>query len=37
MDSMKADMNAIVFTKEEFSSPIPYSMIYMPWEANQVS
>ena len=33
---MKADMSDIVFAGENFSSPLPYSFWYVPWEAQQV-
>ena len=34
---MKADMSEIAFAGENFSSPLPYSFWYVPWEAQQVS
>ena len=34
--TMKADMKDIVFAGENFSSPLPYSFWYVPWEAQQV-
>ena len=37
MATMKADMRDIAFAGEDFSSPLPYSFWYVPWEAQQVS
>ena len=36
MATMKADMRDIAFAGEDFSSPLPYSFWYVPWEAQQV-
>ena len=36
MDSIQEAMEEVVFGNETFSTPIPYSIMYMPWEANEV-
>ena len=36
MDSIKEEMEQIVFEGEEFTSPIPYTFLYVQWEANKV-
>ena len=36
MDSIQEAMREVVFQGEAFSTPIPYSIMYMPWEANEV-
>ena len=36
MDSIQGAMRDVVFQGEAFSTPIPYSIMYMPWEANEV-
>ena len=36
MDSVKSAMNEIVFDEPDSFSPIPYTMMYVQWEANKV-
>ena len=36
MDSIQEAMEKVIFEDEGFSTPIPYSIMYMPWEANEV-
>merc|ERR1719323_2298061 len=36
MDSIQGAMREVVFQGEDFSTPIPYSIMYMPWEANEL-
>ncbi len=37
MDSIETAMAKVKFVGEDFDTPIPYSFMYVPWEANQVS
>ena len=36
MDSIQEAMEGVIFEDEGFHTPIPYSIMYMPWEANEV-
>ena len=36
MDSIQEAMEKVIFEGEDFATPIPYSIMYMPWEANEV-
>ena len=36
MDSVKGAMNGVQFEDSDFHSPIPYTMMYVQWEANKV-
>ena len=36
MDSVKGAMMEVQFEGSDFHSPIPYTMMYVQWEANKV-
>ena len=36
MDEVKDALNDIKFIDSDFESPIPYTMMYVQWEANKV-